>query len=96
MQGERMKKQPGQVSFNPTPAMRKALIATNDQQVFRLYGAEGSLLKSERKGIAPRVLWSALVYRFIEDEPGTRTGSMIVQCRMRLTKAGLAVLGKKA
>jgi len=42
--------------FKLTPAVRRAMIATNDQKVFRTYGPNGSTWKSERNGVSPRVV----------------------------------------
>jgi hypothetical protein len=84
-------KRPGQVRFNVTPAIRRALKAANNQQVSRTYGPNGNTLKSE--GISSRVLWVCVANHLIEDEPGTASGSTSITCRMRLTKAGLIILG---
>ena len=89
-----MRTTPRQVQLTITKAMRRALIATHDQQIFRLYTKDGSVMKSEKPGIASRTLWTLLALRMIEDEPKTKSGGIVIKCRMRLTRAGTAVLGK--
>lgn len=82
---------PGQVRFNVTPALRRALAATNARKVTRTYGANGNVLTCA--GVSSRVLWTCVAHHLIEDEPGTSSGSATITCRMRLTRAGLAILG---
>ncbi|CUT11105.1 hypothetical protein BF49_2185 [Bradyrhizobium sp.] len=82
-----------QKRFNLTPAVRRAMIATNDQKVFRTYGPDGSAWKSERNGVSPRVLWKLLANELIEDERETAVAmSASTTIRMRLSKAGLIIL----
>jgi len=79
--------------FNLTPAVRRAMIATNDQKVFRTYGPKGSAWKSERNGVSPRVLWKLLANELIEDEPQTAvTTAASTTIRTRLSKVGLIIL----
>jgi hypothetical protein len=79
--------------FNLTPAVRRAMIATNDQKVFRTYGPNGSTWKSERNGVSPRVLWKLLANELIEDEPQTAVATAAsATIRMRLSKVGLVIL----
>ena len=75
-------------------ALRKSLIATSDGNVHRLYGSGGNILKCSKPGIASGTLWKLAGYNWIEDEPGTSTGTIIRKVRMRLTKAGTNVLGR--
>ncbi|WP_340667827.1 hypothetical protein [Bradyrhizobium ottawaense] len=85
---------PGQVRFHVTPALKRALRATNEQKAFRSYGPHGTVITCD--GVSPRVLWVALGQRLIEDEPGTSSGSGdIIRCRLRLTQAGHAVLNDR-
>ena len=82
-----------QKRFNLTPAVRRAMIATNDQKVFRTDGPNGSAWKSERNGVSPRVLWKLLANELIEDEPQTDVAmSASTTIRMRLSKVGLIIL----
>ena len=84
---------PEHTKFNVTPAARRAMIATNDQKVFRTYGPNGSAWKSERNGVSPRVLWKLLANELIEDEPQTAVETAAsATIRMRLTKVGLVIL----
>ncbi|AMA59393.1 hypothetical protein BCCGELA001_26070 [Bradyrhizobium sp. CCGE-LA001] len=79
--------------FNVTPAVRRAMIATNDQKVFRIYGPNGSAWKCERNGVSPRMLWKLLANELIEDEPQTAvTIAVPATIRMRLSKVGLDIL----
>jgi len=76
-----------------TPAIRRAMVATNDQKVFRVYGPNGSAWKCERELVSTRILWKLLANRLIEDEPDTTvTASSLVTTRMRLSKAGFDLL----
>ena len=79
--------------FNLTPAVRRAMIATNDQKVFRTYGPNGSAWKCERNGVSPRMLWKLLAHELIEDEPQTAvTTAASTTIRTRLSKVGLIIL----
>jgi hypothetical protein len=79
-----------------TPAIRRAMVATNDQKVFRVYGPNGSVWKCERELVSARILWKLLASRLIEDEPNTTvTASPLTTIRMRLSKTGLALLRAK-
>jgi hypothetical protein len=79
--------------FNLTPAVRRAMIATNDQKVFRTYGPNGSAWNSERNGVSPRVLWKLLASELIEDEPQTAVATAAsATIRMRLSTVGLVIL----
>ncbi|WP_092258703.1 hypothetical protein [Bradyrhizobium sp. Rc3b] len=84
---------PSHKRFNVTLAVRRAMIATNDQKVFRTYGPNGSAWKCERNGVSPRMLWKLLANELIEDEPQrTVTTAAPATIRMRLTKVGLDIL----
>jgi hypothetical protein len=86
-------RQPEHKRFNLTPAVRRAMIATNDQKVFRTYGPNGSAWKCERNGVSPRMLWKLLAHELIEDEPQTAvTTDTPATIRMRLSKVGLDLL----
>lgn len=76
-----------------TPTIRRAMVATNDQQVFRVYGPNGSVWKCERDRVSPRILWKLVANQLIEDEPQTAvTASSLTIVRMRLSKAGFDFL----
>src|SRR5690242_2165832 len=84
---------PQQTGVIATPAMRRALIATNDQRVFRVYGPNGSVWKCERDGVSPRTLWWLLANDLIEDEPQTRVMTdTVTTIRMRLSTVGFDLL----
>jgi hypothetical protein len=88
--------QPHQI-LTVTPAIRRAMIATNDQTVFRVDGPNGSVWKCERDRVSPRILWKLNANRLIEDEPQTAvTTSSLTTIRMRLSKAGLDLLKASA
>lgn len=76
-----------------TPAMRRALQATADGQVVRVYRANGNILRGP-KGISPKVLWAASTSRWIEDGPES-WGGIEKTCRQVLTAAGKVVLEGK-
>jgi len=80
-----------------TPAIRRAMVATNDQKVFRVYGPNGSAWKCERELVSTRILWKLLTNRLIEDEPDTTvSASSAMTTRMRLSKAGFDLLKANA
>jgi hypothetical protein len=60
---------PEHTKFNVTPAARRAMIATNDQKVFRVFGPDGSVWKCERNSVSPCMLRELLANDLIEDEP---------------------------
>ncbi|GMO24651.1 hypothetical protein [Bradyrhizobium ottawaense] len=79
-----------------TPAIRRAMLAVNDQKVFRIYGPNGSVWKCERDRISPRILWKLITYRLIEDEPETAfVESPLTTVRMRLSQAGFDFLASR-
>jgi hypothetical protein len=89
-------KQPGQITVDVTKAMRRALIATSDQQVFRTYGRDGNVLTCEKPGIHSRTLWRIWQLRMIEDDDSAAVhAGLSTKVRMRLTRAGFVALGKK-
>jgi hypothetical protein len=84
---------PQQTKFIVTPAIRRAMIATNDQKVFRAHGRNGSVWMCERDRVSPRTLWWMLSNNLIEDEPQTSvTGNAVTTIRMRLSTAGFDAL----
>lgn len=86
-------KSPQQTDFIVTPSLRRGLIATNDQVVFRVYGPNGSVWKCERDGVSPRTLWWLLANDLIEDEPQTLvTTDTVTTIRMRLSTIGFDLL----
>ena len=76
-----------------TPAIHRAMVAVNDQKVFRIYGPNGTVWKCERDLVSPRILWKLITYSLIEDEPQTAvTDAHLTTVRMRLSKAGFDFL----
>ncbi|MET4273317.1 MULTISPECIES: hypothetical protein [unclassified Bradyrhizobium] len=76
-----------------TAAIRRAMVAVNDQKVFRIYGPNGTLWKCERDLVSPRTLWKLITYSLIEDEPQTAiTEAPLTTVRMRLSQAGFDFL----
>lgn len=72
-----------------TPAIRRAMLAVNDQKVFRIYGPNGTVWKCERDLVSPRILWKLITHSLIEDEPHTAvTDAPLTTVRMRLSQAG--------
>lgn len=49
-----------------TPAIRRAMVAVNEQKVFRIYGPNGTVWKCERDLVSPRILWKLITYSLIE------------------------------
>lgn len=86
-------KSPQQSEFIVTPAMRRGMIAINDQVVFRAHGPNGSVWICNRDGVSPRTLWWLLANDLVEDEPQTRvTTDTVTTIRMRLSTVGFDVL----
>lgn len=84
--------QPESIEFKVTPAVRRPMVATNDQKVFRAYGPNGSVWRCER-GVSRRVLWWLLAHKVIEDEPLTTAKELsLTITRMRLSKVGFDIL----
>lgn len=76
-----------------TAAIRRGLVAVNDQKVFRIYGPNRTVWKCERHFVSPRILWKLITYRLIEDEPQTAvTEAPLTTVRMRLSQAGFDIL----
>jgi hypothetical protein len=87
-----MRKGPGQVRFNLTPAMKRALHAVNNGYVTRSSSVEaGDTFQVLQGHATARTLWLLAGNRLIEN--GDRVGNTI---RMRLTVAGLAMMAGKS
>lgn len=86
-------KQPGQVRFNLTPAMKRALHLVNSGNVRHLTTPDGNVMKWANGTTTPRMLWSLFAMHFIEPDPATEKRGAITTVRMRLTRTGIAVMG---
>jgi hypothetical protein len=82
-----MRKSPGQVRFNLTPALKRALHAVNSGYVMR----NGDTFQILQGHATARTLLVLLGNRLIENGP--RVGDAI---KMQLTVAGLAMIAGKA
>jgi hypothetical protein len=92
-------KAPGQVRFNLTPAMKRAMHMVHNDQIVRVYTKDGNVFR--RKGIkngAPagvsyRLLWVLASHKMICDGE-TTGGGLDIECKVKLTQIGLQLLGR--